>query len=255
MRRQGGLIPTEAGHAIQLNAPQPVRSGPKFGMLRRMAEWLILLLVVPAIVVPTVLLVGFTGCDFEHGAAPALPDTTFAQPLDPGPSPYQGDWEGWCLIQRIEAARLSHSGTQVRLTLRASPESGASIDRIYISQGPDPGSGDPYDALADLTEIYDRGSGGPFVLPKGEAQSIPPSPRMVSYNLDHERPLLIAVDFSAAPRSGIMYVDTDQDLPEEERRVAAYWARGAYARDPDRTVAADQQVRGRLYLIEKIEVR
>jgi hypothetical protein len=221
-----------------------------------MAEWLILLLLVPAIVVPVVLLVGFTGCSFEHGVG--VPSyTTFAQPLDPDLSPYQGDWEDWCLIQRIDAARLSHSGTQVRLTLRASPESGASIDRIYISQGPDPGLGDPYDSLADLTEIYDRGLGGsdtgPFVLPKGEAQSIPFS-GMVIYNLDHERPLLIAVDFSAAPPSGIMYVDTDQELPEEERRVAAYWARGAHARDLDRTVAADQQVRGRLYLIEKIEV-
>ena len=41
--------------------------------------------------------------------------------------------EGFCLVQRIEPARLMLSGTQVRITLRGSSVSGASIDRIYIS--------------------------------------------------------------------------------------------------------------------------
>jgi hypothetical protein len=35
------------------------------------------LLLVPAIVVPVVLLVGFAGCSFEHGHAPAGFETTF----------------------------------------------------------------------------------------------------------------------------------------------------------------------------------
>jgi hypothetical protein len=38
-----------------------------------MAEWLILVLLVPAIVVPVVALVGFAGCSFEHGALAFAP--------------------------------------------------------------------------------------------------------------------------------------------------------------------------------------
>jgi hypothetical protein len=38
-----------------------------------MTEWLLLLLLVPAIVVPVVLLFGFAGCSFEHGIAPDDP--------------------------------------------------------------------------------------------------------------------------------------------------------------------------------------
>jgi hypothetical protein len=40
-----------------------------------MAEWLILLLLVPAIVAPVVLAFGFAGCSF-HGAAVPLPEPT-----------------------------------------------------------------------------------------------------------------------------------------------------------------------------------
>ena len=43
--------------------------GPKSGTLGAMTEWLILLLLVPAVVVPVVLLAGFAGCTFEAGIA------------------------------------------------------------------------------------------------------------------------------------------------------------------------------------------
>lgn len=61
---------------------------------------------------------------------PGLFFETFSETLnadDPG-------WEGYCLVQRIEAVRLSRSGTRVKLTLRASSVSKAYIDRIYISR-------------------------------------------------------------------------------------------------------------------------
>jgi hypothetical protein len=123
--------------------------------------------------------------------------------------------------------------------------SGASIDRIYISRWAGLGR-DPYDSDADdLTEIYDRGSDlPPFVVPANGTASLE-----VYYNLDHEWPLLIAVDFTASRPSGIRYID-DQMPPG---KVAAYWVLGAHARDADRTVAADQQRPGRLYLIEGID--
>jgi len=62
-------------------------------------EWLILLLLVPAILVPIVLLCGFAGCSFSHGLVPGPPDaptvtatpknvdhiTVSWQNTDPGP--------------------------------------------------------------------------------------------------------------------------------------------------------------------------
>ena len=39
-------------------------------------EWLVLLLVVPAILVPIVLLYGFAGCEFEPRQALGVPDVT-----------------------------------------------------------------------------------------------------------------------------------------------------------------------------------
>jgi hypothetical protein len=50
-------------------------SETKRSTLEPMAEWLILLLLVPAIVAPVVLAFGFAGCSF-HGAAVPLPEPT-----------------------------------------------------------------------------------------------------------------------------------------------------------------------------------
>jgi hypothetical protein len=103
------------------------------------------------------------------------------------------EWEGYCLVQRIEPVRLSRSGNQVKLTLRASSVSSASIDRIYISQA-DP-AGEPFDSAADLTAV----TSAPIVIPAGAEVILP----AVNYRLDQTKPLLIAVDFSAAPASAI----------------------------------------------------
>jgi hypothetical protein len=69
-------------------------------------------------------------------------------------------------VQRIEPARLSRSGTQVRLTLRASSVGDASIDRVYISQA-DP-AGEPFDSASDLTEVL---APTPIVNPGGQLQA------------------------------------------------------------------------------------
>jgi hypothetical protein len=291
-----------------------------------MAEWLILLLLVPAIVGPVVLLVGFAGCPFAQGSAGSGPPTieaavglgantialiwffndaaaiTFdiertnpdnsttpipnvpASPFDDtglAPSTIykyrvcanfsdgtQSDWsssvfgttlgqlafqetlstdedgwEGWTLVQRIEAIRLTASGTQVKIIVQASSDSDASIDRIYISQ-PDPAGGaDPYDSAADLTAVYDPPIPTPLVVPANTFLNLP----AVQYNLDQSQPLLIAFDFSVSPGSGIKYVE-----PVPAAEATAYYNLGAEAKLRDRSsgyASAD-----RVYFIMEIQV-
>jgi hypothetical protein len=317
-----------------------------------MAEWLILLLLVPAIVVPVVLLVGFAGCtsdyqDFDvarpggngdgngppdpvidsaegksvsiitlkwmYGGAAAnfqiersgqilpLPypdsspfddtgleaETSYSykvlaldgngDPLsnwsnevvgktlpfeltleswpDPDKTPYiaphSEGWEGYTLVQRIEPIRLSTSGTKVRITLRASSVSDASIDRIYISQPkPNPTNVptiNPYDSEADLTAVTTT----PIFIAQGQPFTIPVTLTGIDYKLDEGMPLLIAVDFAPSPPSGVAYIET---VPEE---AAAYWEFGvAEATTPDgvRSANYQQDTPAAIYLIEKIEV-
>jgi hypothetical protein len=320
-----------------------------------MAEWLILLLLVPAIVVPVVMLVGFAGCQVFFGVDdyrdsgedvattgpsefgdpiiesafgksvsiitlkwkdddPAaakfefertkLPEKATAPPIFATvPSPFEFDdtgleaetiyqyrvrardstddiisnwsspegtgvaattlsfeptfdaesqltldevgWEGHCLVQRIEPARLMLSGTQVKLTLRASSVSDASIDRIYISK-PAP-AGDAWDAATDLKEVATA-----VVVPANLAITLPP----IDYALDKGQPLLIAVDFTPAdpnatppgPFSGIRYADA---VPLSEA-VAFYQPGSSEAAQSDRSANYTQL--NRICLIEKIEV-
>src|SRR5262249_15864473 len=124
--------------------------------------------------------------------------TTFTQQTLPNPD---GGWQGWTLVQRIEAARLTTSGTQVRITLQASSAAGAtgaSIDRIYISQPSSAPGAHPYDSAADLTKIYEiMDAGVPLVMAKGQTKTVPAVNQTgVNYNLDPTKPLLIAVDFT-----------------------------------------------------------
>jgi len=110
-------------------------------------------------------------------------------------------WEGICLVQSIAANRLSASGENVRITLRASSAGSASIERVYISQ-PDSGSGmDPYDSAADLTEV----PSSQVVIPRNESVSL-----IARYALDEAQPLLVIIDFSASPPSAVR--GTDQVL-------------------------------------------
>jgi hypothetical protein len=147
-------------------------------------------------------------------SATTLPfQPTFPQQTLPNPD---GGWQGWTLIQRI--ARLTTGGTQVRITLQASSAAGAtgaSIDRIYISQPAAPGMGiNPWDSAADLTKIYDimDTAGVPLVMAAGEIRTVPAANQTgVNYNLDPTQPLLIAIDFTdgrtTAPASAITYAD------------------------------------------------
>jgi hypothetical protein len=246
-----------------------------------MAEWITLLLVAPAILLPVALLVGFAACfkkpdppqppptidsamgkdpvtitvvwetgsgwqSFElkrtgpNGADPPFPvsvspfddpgrdpateysyqvrgfngsgdATDFSEPPVPATTPSvvstysktltdsSAGWEGFTLVQRIEAAHLSAAGQHVRITVQASPTSDASIDRVYISQAA--ATGKPYDSAGNLTAVYGLAADQqqPFVVSAGTTKSLP----IVAYTLNQFQALIIAIDFSTAPGSGI----------------------------------------------------
>jgi hypothetical protein len=124
-----------------------------------------------------------------------LPFTsTYAKTLTVPSAP----WEGYTLVQRIEAAQLGPTGPHVRITVQASSASDTSIDRVYISQHDS--AGKPYDSAADLTAVYDSTANQqqPFIVPAGTTKSLP----IVAYTINKFQALLIAIDFSAAPGSG-----------------------------------------------------
>lgn len=307
-----------------------------------MAEWLTLLLLVPAVVMPVVLLVGFAGCDrvfglqhlntpppvpvvpiivsavgksgtvitltwtyagsaadfeFERMKLPEQTRETFpaaasphdddkqGQGLEPGtdylyrvraigsdgeasewsgPEPnilgttlpfettfaWTSDeearsrdapgFQGGSIVQRIEAApaRLSKSGTRVRLTLRASSVGNASIASIYISK-PDPAPGkDPYDSDSDLTLVSSA-----VVVPANNSLPLP----SIRYQLDAAQPLLIAIDFSATLPSDIKIVDNVLGTEAS----AYYKVPAAEAANRDRTGFT---LVDKMFIVEKIEV-
>ena len=160
------------------------------------------------------------------------------------PSPSEG-WAGHTLVQLIEPPQLQKSGSKVRITLRASSTSDASIDKIYISQ-PKPNSTNPYDSETDLTPV----STTPIFIAQGQSFTIPEVALGTGfdYELKNGFPLLIAVDFAPSPPSGVAYID----IPED---ATAYWKPGvaeAYTQDGLRS--ANYQQEPIIYLIEKIEV-
>jgi hypothetical protein len=172
----------------------------------------------------------------------------------------EADWEGCCLVQRIEPVRLSRSGSSVRLTFRASSlnvNGDAYIDRISISQAdPDAGSvpgKEKYDSAPDLVLVdmltmlapLDGSPPGPMVIPAGNTQTL----YIDVYNLAAWQPLLIAVDFSYTPPSA---VKCTKNVPLDQ--ACAYYSKGAWAAKPDRSALTQWTQWPGIYLIEKIEV-
>jgi hypothetical protein len=192
-------------------------------------EWLTLLFLVPAIVVPVVLLVGFAGC--YH---PALLEPPFEQTFA---AAFTGTdaLRGRCLVQRIEPVRLSNSGSQVQVTLQALAEN-VLIDRILISQPA--ASGDPYDSADDLTDVTTTVT----LVQPNSSLTLP----AVNYNLDRTQPLLIAMDISA--NSGA--IPFAQGVPATD--AVAFFNLGAEAATRDRTTGYTS--RPRIYVIQRIDV-
>ena len=150
----------------------------------------------------------------------------------------------------------------MRITLQASSATGASIDRIYISQPSSAPGAHPYDSAADLTKIYDiMDTGVPLVMAAGEITTVPAVNQTgVNYNLDPRKPLLIAVDFTdgkaTAPASAIRYVQ-----PVSAAQATAYYFQ--YSPPPGQNPqpqaalqnrAANYTTINRIYFFQQIEV-
>jgi hypothetical protein len=157
------------------------------------------------------------------------------------------NWEGYCLVQRIEAVRLSRSGAWVKVTVRAASDSDAMIQTLTISR-PDP-TGQPYDSAGDLTVLAKQ-----VLVHAGESVTV-----RTIYTLDEGLPLLIAVDFGTVPpfsASAIRCTNTDA-VPIEQ--ACAYYNNGAWAEIKNRAATAAAQSSGfttcpGIYFVEKIEV-
>jgi len=194
-------------------------------------EWLTLLFLVPAIVVPVVLLTGFAGC---LSIPPPPEPPMFVQTF--GAAFIDTDaLRGRCLVQRIESVRLFTSGSQVQITLQALAEN-VLIDRILISQPA--GSGDPYDSGDDLTDVTTAVT----LVPANSSLTLP----AIDYNLDRTQPLLIAMDISNT--SGV--VPFLQGVPATD--AVAFFNMGAEATIKDRSTGYAS--RPRIYLIQRIDV-
>ena len=167
----------------------------------------------------------------------------------------QSGLEGFCLVQRIEPARLRQStlpgdiqtlGARVRITVRGSTAAGLTLDRIYISR-PAP-SGDPYDSAADLTLVA---SG--VIVPANTAIPLP----LVDYDLDRTAPLLIAFDVSSSAGSGNVRFVTGVPATDAIMHIrpgtvqASVNDRSPSIADPG---APPYSPSPSIYLVEKIEV-
>jgi hypothetical protein len=148
--------------------------------------------------------------------------------------------QGICAIQRIDKGRLFNAGGWVRLTLGASPTGGASIDAISISQ-PDPTTGkDAYDSHTDLTIVASK------VFVGANSQTLE-----IKYDLDPEKDLLIAFEFSGIA-SSIIKIVTGALGVSAFYKVATGSGPTGEATNLDRT--GFLSAGAIMYLVEKIEV-
>jgi len=154
-----------------------------------MIEWLALILLVPAILVPIVLLFGFAGCGFNAYVGlpeePPMPEKAFEATLIEDRQPANR-----CIVQRIEPVRLFKSGNKVHITLQRPTADHLVINSISISHAADTPGSDLYDSAGDPTLVPGT---YPLLLaqdPGNAAVELMP----VSFALDQTRPLLLAFD-------------------------------------------------------------
>jgi hypothetical protein len=198
-------------------------------------EWLALILLIPAIVVPVVVLLGFAGCDLVFGLHELEPPA-----LEPGFTADLTNNVGQAnqtMVQRIEPARLFKSGAQVQITVRSSENNALLIERMFISRVA--AGGDPYDSAGDLKEVITA----PVLVPQNTATTLPE----INYALDRQQPLLIIFDIGSpggtrfepnvGASEGVGYIGPDGE-----------------AGLPDRQSPPAYQDFGRIFIVERIDV-
>jgi hypothetical protein len=183
----------------------------------------------------------------DSGPSDRVAGRTIGVAFEAGLTNDQTGWEGYCMVQRIEPARLRQStlpgdmqtpGARVRITVRGSTAASLTLDRIYISRPA--ASGDPYDSAGDLIPVA---SG--VVVPANAAVALD----LIDYDLDRTSPLLIAFDISSNAGAGNL------------RHIAGVPATDATTYFRPATVEASNSSRSpgylssaTIYVVEKIEV-
>lgn len=152
-----------------------------------MIEWLALILLIPAILVPLVLLFGFAGChlvfDLEEVPPPPQFESAFEYDLT-----LDRQREKRCIVQRIES--LEKGGSHVRIFVRRHSSGDLTIHHLSISRVADPGNPDDYNSdVEDLTPVLSA----PVAVPPDPGSGLWELPT-VEYDLDPTQPLLLAFD-------------------------------------------------------------
>jgi hypothetical protein len=198
-------------------------------------QWLALVLLIPAIVVPVVLLFGFAGCDLVFGLHEIEPP-----PLEPGFTATLTNNSGQAnqtIVQRIEPPRLFKSGGRVQITVRSSDNNDLLIRKLFISKVA--AGGDPYDSAGDLQEVITA----PIVVPQGTATTLDE----IDYALDRTQPLLII--FEVGMPGGTRF-EANVNVNEG---IAFIGPDGEGAM-PDRQAPPAYQDFNRIVIVEKIDV-
>jgi hypothetical protein len=197
-------------------------------------EWLALLLLIPAIVVPVVLLFGFAGCQLAFPAE-GVPDE-----FEPGFTASLTGNAGHAnqtIVQRIEPARLFKSGTEVQITVRSSENNAVLIERMFISKVAT--GGDPYDSAGDLKEVITA----PVFVAQNTATTLP----KIDYALDRQQPLLVIFDIGSP---GATRFEANVGVAEGVGFVGPDGEAGLL----DRQSPPAYQAFNRIFLVEKIDV-
>jgi hypothetical protein len=153
---------------------------------------------------------------------------------------------GYCIVQRIEPARLAAGGSRVFITIRGSTQGNLVIDRVFISRLG--ASGNPYDSGGDNKIVASE-----VQVPANTSVQL----SMVAYDLDRTRPLLVSFDINGTAGNGnVRYVTA---VPAAEA-VMYFRPATAEAAIEDRSPPVGNPgvppytVSNSIYLIETIEV-
>jgi hypothetical protein len=158
----------------------------------------------------------------------------------------QSGLEGFCMVQRIEPARLAAGGSLVFITVRGSTAGNLVLDRVFISQPA--AAGNPYDSSADLTPVA-----AAVTVPANTPVVLP----VVAYTLDRTRPLLVSFDISATAGQGNVRFQSPVPAAEATMFFRPATAEASVA---DRLPSAANpgatpyNISNSIYLIERIEV-
>jgi hypothetical protein len=197
-------------------------------------EWMVLILLIPAILFPIVLLFGFAGCTLLFD----LPEP-FVKAFEVILVEERGH-ANECIVQRIEPVRLSRSGSEVRIVLQRPASDHLVLNGVFIS--PAAATGNAYDSAGAPKQVPAE---YPLLVPM-DAENGPFELPAVKYAFEEDQPVLIAFDIDSPGR-----VRRSESISTLE--AEAFFGPAGEAAEAIRS--AGYTARNRIYLVQRIEVR